>query len=130
MAKNQALAAGFDDAWFVQPTDNYISEGSGHNAYIVKNSTIYTRALSHDILHGITRASVLRLVTEHNYQLSETSFTVEQAQQADEAFGTSATLAVKAITNIDGIVIGNGNVGPVTRQLREIYLNEMIVSAV
>lgn len=130
MAKNEALAAGFDDAWFIQPTDNYISEGTAHNAYIVKDGIIFTRPLSHDILHGITRASVLKLVKENNLQLSETSFTVEQAQHADEAFGTSATLAVKGITNIDGVTIGNGCVGPVTKKLRQIYLEEMLNSAV
>ncbi|HBS50791.1 MAG TPA: D-amino acid aminotransferase, partial [Rhodobacteraceae bacterium] len=58
MGKMMAKKAGADDAWMIQ--DGFVTEGTSNNAYIVKGNKIITRALSTDILHGITRAAVLR----------------------------------------------------------------------
>ncbi len=58
MGKMMAKKAGVDDAWFTE--DGFVTEGTSNNAYIVKGNRIITRALSNDILHGITRAAVLR----------------------------------------------------------------------
>ncbi|MEM9716002.1 MAG: aminotransferase class IV, partial [Pseudomonadota bacterium] len=54
LGKMMAKKAGAQDAWMVQ--DGFVTEGTSNNAYIVKNGKIITRALSNDILHGITRA--------------------------------------------------------------------------
>ena len=62
MGKMMAKAAGADDAWLVE--DGKVTEGTSNNAYIVKGDTIITRQLSNDILHGITRAAVLRFAKE------------------------------------------------------------------
>lgn len=66
-----------------------MTEGTSNNAYIVKDGKIITRALSTDILHGITRAAVLRFAREAQMEVVERSFTIEEAQSADEAFFTS-----------------------------------------
>ena len=58
MGKMMAKKAGCDDAWLVE--DGHVTEGTSNNAYIVKGGKIITRQLSNDILHGITRAAVLR----------------------------------------------------------------------
>lgn len=123
MAKMEAKARGCDDAWMVK--DGLVTEGTSNNAYIVKDGTIITRALSNDILHGITRAAVLRLASEAQMGVEERSFTVEEAQAADEAFVTSASAFVMPVVEIDGAAIGTGTPGPVARRLREIYLDEM-----
>ena len=59
MGKMMAKKAGADDAWMVE--DGVVTEGTSNNAYIVKDGTIVTRQLGSEILHGITRAAVLRL---------------------------------------------------------------------
>ncbi len=87
MGKMMAKAAGADDAWLVE--DGFVTEGTSNNAYIVKDGKIITRALSTDILHGITRAAVLRFAREAQMEVVERSFTIEEAQSADEAFFTS-----------------------------------------
>ena len=122
LAKMEAKAKGADDAWLVE--DGKITEGTSNNAYIVKGGTIITRELSHDILHGITRAAVLRFAREAQMKVEERSFTVAEAQAADEAFITSASAFVMPVVQIDGQHIGDGKVGPVARRLREIYLEE------
>ena len=122
IAKMEAKAKGADDAWLVE--DGKVTEGTSNNAYIVKNGVIITRELSHDILHGITRAAVLRFAREAQMRVEERSFTIAEAQDADEAFVTSASAFVMPVVEIDGVPVGDGKVGEVARRLREIYLEE------
>ena len=128
MGKMMAKAAGADDAWLVE--DGYVTEGTSNNAYIVKDGKIITRALSNDILHGITRAAVLRFAKEAQMEVVERSFTIEEAQNADEAFFTSASAFVMPVVEIDGAQLGDGTPGPVMTRLREIYLEESLKKAV
>ena len=122
MGKMMAKAAGCDDAWMVE--DGAVTEGTSNNAYIVKGGKIITRHLSNDILHGITRAAVLRFAREAQMEVEERAFTVTEAQDADEAFFTSASAFVMPVVELDGAAIGTGAPGPVATRLREIYLDE------
>jgi D-alanine transaminase len=122
MGKMAAKAAGVDDAWFVE--EGAVTEGTSNNAYIVKGRKIITRQLSNDILHGITRAAVLRFAKEAQYEVEERNFTPDEAMKADEAFITSASAFVMPVVEIDGAAIGTGTPGPVAARLREIYLDE------
>ncbi|MDC1216133.1 D-amino-acid transaminase [Octadecabacter sp.] len=122
MGKMMAKAAGCDDAWMVE--DGAVTEGTSNNAYIVKGDTIVTRHLGTEILHGITRAAVLRFAREAQMKVEERSFTIEEAQDADEAFITSASMFVMPVVEIDGTAVGTGTPGSVAGRLREIYLDE------
>ena len=128
MGKMMAKAAGADDAWMIQ--DGAVTEGTSNNAYIVRGDTIVTRQLSHDILHGITRAAVLRFAREAQMKVEERAFTLEEALAADEAFVTSASTFVMPVVEIDGTQIGEGAPGKVARRLREIYLDESLKTAI
>lgn len=128
MGKMMAKKAGVDDAWFVE--DGFVTEGTSNNAYIVKGNRIITRALSSDILHGITRAAVLRFAREAQMEVEERNFTVDEAKAADEAFITSASAFVMPVVEIDGAALGSGKPGKVATRLREIYLDEMRKAAV
>ena len=128
MGKMMAKAAGCDDAWMIE--DGYVTEGTSNNAYIVKDGKIITRGLSNDILHGITRAAVLRFAAEAQMEVVERNFTIDEAKDADEAFITSATMFVNAVVEIDGAKIGTGTPGPVAGRLREIYLEESRKAAI
>jgi D-alanine transaminase len=127
MGKMMAKEAGADDAWMVQ--DGFVTEGTSNNAYIVKNGQIITRALSNDILHGITRSAVLRFAQEAQMELVERNFTIDEAQSADEAFVTSASTFVMPVVEIDGKALGAGMPGPIAARLREIYLEESLKQA-
>jgi len=123
-----AKAAGCDDAWLVE--DGFVTEGSSNNAYIVKDGRIITRDLSNDILHGITRAAVLRFAREAQMEIEERPFTIDEAQAADEAFITSATMFVTPVVEIDGAKIGTGTPGTVAPRLRDIYFEESRKTAI
>ena len=128
MGKMMAKKAGCDDAWMVE--DGFVTEGTSNNAYIIKGNKIITRALSNDILHGITRAAVLRFAREAQMDVEERNFTISEAQDADEAFITSASTFVMPVVEIDGKAVGTGSVGPMATRLREIYLDESIKLAI
>jgi len=128
MAKMAAEKEGKDDAWFVE--DGYVTEGSSNNCYIVKGGKIITRDLSNDILHGITRGSVLRMAREAQMEIEERPFTIAEAQSADEAFYTSASAFVMPIVEVDGVALGDGKPGKVAKRLREIYIEESRKSAI
>ncbi|MDD8023047.1 MAG: D-amino-acid transaminase [Paracoccaceae bacterium] len=128
MVKMAAEKAGKNDAWFVE--DGFVTEGSSNNVYIVKNGKIITRQLSNDILHGITRASLLKYAAEAQMEIEERLFTIAEAQAADEAFYTSASAFVMPVVEVDGVAVGTGKPGPVATRLREIYLDESRKAAI
>ncbi|MFZ5963397.1 D-amino-acid transaminase [Thalassococcus sp. BH17M4-6] len=128
MGKMMAKKAGCDDAWMVE--DGFVTEGTSNNAYIVKGNKIITRALSNDILHGITRAAVLRFAREAQMEVEERNFSVEEAKSADEAFVTSASAFVMPVVEIDGAALGDGTPGRRSLRLREIYLEESLKAAI
>ena len=128
MGKMMAKAEGADDAWMVQ--DGMVTEGTSNNAYIIKDNVIITRKLSNDILHGITRAAVLRFAGEAQMTVEERNFTIAEAQDADEAFITSASTFVMPVVSVDGVGVGSGRPGPIAARLREIYLEESLKTAI
>jgi D-alanine transaminase len=128
MGKMMAKKQGADDAWMVE--DGAVTEGTSNNAYIVKDGKIITRALSNDILHGITRAAVLRFAQEAQMEVIERDFTIAEAQEADEAFITSASTFVMPVVEIDSQPLGTGAPGPLVTRLREIYLEESLKRAI
>ena len=128
MGKMMAKKQGADDAWMVE--DGAVTEGTSNNAYIVKDGKIITRALSNDILHGITRAAVLRFAQEAQMEVIERDFTIAEAQEADEAFITSASTFVMPVVEIDSQPLGTGIPGPLVTRLREIYLEESLKRAI
>ena len=128
MGKMMAKKAGADDAWMVE--DGHVTEGTSNNAYIVSGGKIITRHLGNDILHGITRAAVLRFAREAQMVVEERPFTIEEAKRAEEALITSASAFVMPVVDIDGTSVGTGKPGPVATRLREIYLDESRKAAV
>jgi len=124
LAKQAAAAEGCQEAWMHE--DGVVTEGGSSTAYIVKGegaaARIVTRENSRKILPGCTRHALLDLVRETGIEIEERAFTVEEAYAAKEAFVTSATNFVMPVTEIDGRKIGGGQVGPIARRLRELYI--------
>ncbi|RUP11513.1 MAG: D-amino-acid transaminase [Methylobacterium sp.] len=121
LAKQQAAEAGVAEAWMVE--DGAVTEGSSSTAFIVsRDRVLVTRPLSTALLPGITRASVLRLAQEADLRIEERLIPVEEAYAAQEAFYTSASAFVMPVIEIDGRAIGEGRPGPLTRRLRDLYI--------
>jgi D-alanine transaminase len=121
LAKQQAAEAGVAEAWMVE--DGAVTEGSSSTAFIVsRERVLVTRPLSTALLPGITRASVLKLAAEADLRVEERLIPVAEAYEAQEAFYTSASAFVMPVVEIDGRSIGEGRPGPLTRRLRDLYI--------
>lgn len=122
LGKQKATEAGCYEAWQVDE-DGYVTEGTSSNAWILsKDKKLITRPLSHDILHGITRRTVLELAAQEGIEVEERAFTVEEAYDALEAYATSATSFVTPIVKIDDKVLGNGKPGSFGQKLLAAYM--------
>ena len=123
LGRQQAREAGAYEAWMVDDDGN-VTEGTASNAWIVtKDGELVTHNLSYAILNGITRLSVLEAAGEAGIEFTERPFTVNEALQAKEAFITSSTSHVKAVTSIDGQSVGNGHIGELTGRMLDLYLD-------
>jgi D-alanine transaminase len=122
LAKQKAAAAGAFEAWLVDDHDR-VTEGSSTNAWIVTaDGKLVTRDAGAAILNGITRQRVIKLVESEGIAFEQRAFGRDEAMRAREAFLSSSSSFVLPITRIDGKPVGEGKPGPVTRQLREIYV--------
>ena len=121
LVKTDVQGKGFDDAWFVE--NGFVTEGTSSNAFIViDNKKIITCKASKNILAGVTRFSIVEIAKFLGLEVEERPFSVKEAELAKEAFITSATNFIASIVEINGNVIGNGEVGSITKLLREQYL--------
>ena len=119
LAKEAAKAEGAREAWLVDG-QGFVTEGAASNAWIVTaEGTVVTRALSREILAGVTRATLIDELAALGLSLEERAFTVSEAKQAREAFVTAATQTIMPVVMIDGIAIGSGTPGPIVLRLRE-----------
>jgi D-alanine transaminase len=126
MAKQQAKLSGAYEGWMVE--EGFVTEGASSSAFIVSNNRLITRPLSNSILPGIRRRVILELIEEQQIAVEMRPFSVEEALAADEAFLSSATTLVLPIVSIDGQPVGDGVPGPITSQVRSLYL-QMVKAA-
>lgn len=122
LAKQAAKVVGAGEAWFVD-ADGMVTEGASSNAWIVdRNGTLRTQSTRANILRGVTRSTLMRVIADSGLEVSEQPFTVEDAKAAREAFITGAGALVMPVTSIDGHILGNGHPGALARRLRAAYL--------
>ncbi|UKS23932.1 D-amino-acid transaminase [Paenibacillus sp. HWE-109] len=121
MAKQAALDHGVQEV--VLHRDGIVTECSASNIMIIKDQVLYTHPANHLILHGITRAVVLKLALSLEITVQEEAFTTEQLYQADEAFITGTTVEITPLLQIDGKPIGSGAPGPLTQKLQNEFVH-------
>jgi len=122
LAKTEARKAGAYEAWLVD-RDGNVTEGASTTAWIVdKDGHVVTRQLSNAILPGVTRRVILEAAAEAQMTIVERAFTPDDVKSAREAFISSAANAATPITSLDGVKIGDGKPGPLSRRIAELYL--------
>jgi branched-chain amino acid aminotransferase len=121
LAKTESLLNGYDEALFLDE-QGHIVEGSAENIFLVKDGHIITPPASEDILIGITRDTIMQLIThELNMPVIERSIDRSEAYQADEIFLVGTGAEVGGVIDIDKRPIGEGKVGKTTRKLQSLY---------
>ena len=121
LAKTEATMAGFDEAILLNH-DGTVSEGSGENLFLVENGRISTPNETANCLLGITRDSVITLAREElGMDVIERPLHRSELYLADEIFLTGTAAHVTPVGYVDDRPIGEGDAGPTTRSLSDIY---------
>ncbi|HWQ16641.1 MAG TPA: branched-chain amino acid transaminase [Sulfolobales archaeon] len=121
LAALDADVKGYDEALLLD-TRGFVSEGPGENIFMVKNGTVYTPPLYASVLPGVTRETVIKILEEElEIKTVERDIALGELLAADEAFFTGTAAEITPIVEIDGVKIGNGKPGPLTRKIQTLY---------
>jgi len=122
MAKIEAMGAGAEEGVMLN-AQGYVAECTGDNIFVVKKGAVYTPTVASGSLNGITRAVVIDLAREAGLELHETQMTRYDLYTADELFLTGTAAEVVPVAEYDKRPIGDGNPGPITKQLISAFRN-------
>lgn len=121
MAKQAANESGAFEALMVDDR-GMVTEAGSSSFFFIKNSSLYVRPISNEILHGITRQTMLTVAKDLDISLVERVYSLEEVLAADEALITGSSIYVLPVGKIDGSLVGNGKIGNFTLALRQGYL--------
>jgi len=124
LAKKEAVRKKAYEAILID--NGKITEATASNVWIVKNNKLITHPSNTDILKGITRETVKKLIKKNKLNLKETSFTKKELYNADEVFITSASSFVTPIIKVDSKLVNKGKIGKITLQLAKLYADLFI----
>jgi len=120
LARVEALKNGYDEAIMLN-YDGKITEGSAENIFILKNTKIITPPLTSDVLEGITRDSVIKIIKKNGGKVIESDLKKKDLYSAEEVFMTGTAAEVKSVTRIDKVKIGSGKPGNLTKALQKSF---------
>ena len=118
LIKMEAIINGYAEG-IALDANGYVSEGSGENLFIVRNSVLQTAPLGNSVLPGITRDSILQIARDLKVPVIEQVIPRELLYLADEAFFTGTAAEVTPIRSVDKISVGKGVVGPITKAIQK-----------
>src|SRR5258708_27733713 len=101
----------------------HISEGSGQNIFLVRDSVLMTPPISASILGGITRDSIITLARELGYTVIESNLPREALYTADEVFVVGTAAEVTPVRSVDRMTVGAGRRGPITTRLQTAFFD-------
>jgi len=119
LAKVEANVAGAGDAVMLDHR-GFIAETNATHIFMVSAGELLTPTTV-SCPEGITRATVLRLAAEAGFGCREGDYTLPLLYNADEVFVTGTMGGLAPVVAVDGRTIGGGAIGPVTKQLTELY---------
>lgn len=121
LAEMEARAGGFDRAILLNNRGK-VAEGPASTLFIVRNGQPLTPGVSSDILESITRDTLIQLLREE-FDLDTAQRDIDRSEiyTAEEAFLCGTLAEVSPIVGLDGLPIGDGTVGPITKALQHAY---------
>lgn len=120
LAKREANEAGFDNA--IYHREGTVTESTSANLFMVKDGQVFTHPANHLILHGITRAQVMKLAHRMNITVHEQTFSTDDLLAADEVFLCGTTTYITAVTQMGDKAF---DIGPVTGKLFEALMHDV-----
>ena len=102
----------------------YVSTCNSTNFFIVRGSEVLTSTGEY-CLNGVTRGAIIDLCRANNIDVLEKNFLTDNVYTADEAFVTGTFAGVLPVTAVDEHVLSNGQSGPLTKKLQDLYRSEI-----
>ena len=121
MVKHAAHKAGDYEALMIDQ-DGYVTEAGSSSFFFIKDNELIIRPVTNEILHGITRQTMLRVAQQMDLKFVERIYKLDEVLQADEALITASSIYVLPVSKIDDHVIADGQAGRFTVALRKAYL--------
>jgi len=121
IANLEARNSGFDEAILLSATEGRVAEGPADNIFLVEGGVLNTPDRSSDILLGVTRDSVIAMAKDLGIDVVEREIHKEELYSAEEVFFTGTAAEITPIIDIDGIKVGGGKPGPITKKLQAKY---------
>ena len=121
LAKIEGIDAGAPEALMLNVRGE-VAECTGENVFVVRRGELFTPPSDAGILVGITREVVMELARDAGYVVREATLLRYDIYTADECFVTGTAAEVVPVVRCDGRLIGDGTPGPITRELREAFL--------
>ena len=121
MVKHAAHKAGDYEALMIDQ-DGYVTEAGSSSFFFIKDNELFIRPVTNEILHGITRQTMLRVAQQMDLKFVERIYKLDEVLQADEALITASSIYVLPVSKIDDHVIADGQAGRFTVALRKAYL--------
>ena len=121
MVKHAAHKAGDYEALMIDQ-DGYVTEAGSSSFFFIKDNELFIRPVTNEILHGITRQTMLRVAQQMDLKFVERIYKLDEVLQADEALITASSIYVLPVSKIDDHVIADGQAGCFTVALRKAYL--------
>ena len=110
------------DETILYNSNNELTEASACNAFIVKDGVVITPPLDNQLLPGITRHIVLDILRKYGMiKVEERVVTMDEVNNADEVWITSSSKEIAPVTQIDGVPVGDGQVGDVWLAAQTLY---------
>jgi D-alanine transaminase len=120
LASQAAKEQGAKEAVFYR--DGFVTEGAHTNFFAVFKNRVYTYPESNYILSGVTRNVVIELCNKLDIETVFFPILVSDLNKADEMFVTGTTTEVMPVVRMDKETVGDGKPGPITKRIREAYL--------
>lgn len=120
LIKMEAMVDGYTEGIGLD-VNGYISEGSGENIFIIRDSILYTPSIDSCVLPGLTRDCIFKIAMEFDLTVNEAKINREMLYIADEIFFTGSAAEVTPIKSVDRIPVGSGTRGPITEKIQARY---------
>lgn len=118
---NQGLQRGHNET-ILYNDEGWLTEASACNVYVIKNGVIATPFTDHQILPGITRLLLLKILRSHSdVSIEERNVSMDELHDADEVWLSSSTKEIAPVVAIDDQPVGNGHVGPVWANAQALF---------
>ena len=123
ISKYEVERDGYDDVIYFNDKLNSVTEGCSFNVFIVdSNNTLITVPLGEELLAGITRNRLMKIAKENGHKVEERYYSKQELYDAKEVFSSDSGNFISSIVKVDGNIIGNGDIGDITKYLYNEYI--------